>query len=108
MVRYAANLNDNQAKAAKYFLTFLKIAGFSLEDLQGSGWQKITDEQWSEIVKGDTGEDREKWLPRILEICQASGLTDASIADKTEKLEEILKAGLPGRKLPDFHGRGRG
>lgn len=89
-------LNDNAAKATKYFLTFLKIAGFSLEDLQGSGWQKITDEQWSDMVKGDTGEDREKWLPRILEICQSSGITDASAADKTEKLEEILKAGLPG------------
>jgi DNA polymerase-3 subunit delta len=89
------NLDENPARAAKYFLTFLNIAGFSLEDLQGAGWQKITDEQWSEIVKGDTGEDREKWLPRILEICQASDLTDASITDKTEKLEKILKTGLP-------------
>lgn len=89
------NIDENQAKAARYFLTFLKIAGFTLEDLQGSGWQKITDDDWSEMVKGDSGEDRQKWLPRILEICQASGLTDASVADKTEKLEEIIKEGLP-------------
>lgn len=89
------NIDENQVKAARYFLTFLKIAGFTLEDLQGSGWQKITDDDWSEIVKGDSGEDRQKWLPRILEICQASGLTDASVSDKTEKLEEILKEGLP-------------
>jgi DNA polymerase-3 subunit delta len=90
-----STMDDNPDRAAKYFLTFLNNAGFSLEDLQGAGWQKITDEQWSEIVKGDTGEDREKWLPRILEICQASGLTDNSITDKIEKLEETLKAGLP-------------
>jgi len=88
-------IDENPAKAAKYFLTFLKIAGFTLEDLQGSGWQKITDDDWSAIVKGDSGEDRQKWLPRILEICQASGLTDASVLDKTEKLEEILREGLP-------------
>ncbi len=88
-------INDNPAKATKYFLTFLKISGLSLEDLQGNGWQKITDEQWSDIVKGDTGEDREKWLPRILEICQSSGITDTSVADKTEKLEATLKEGLP-------------
>src|SRR5664280_818614 len=44
------NLDENPAKAAKYFLTFLKIAGFSLEDLQDAGWQKITDEEWSKIV----------------------------------------------------------
>jgi DNA polymerase-3 subunit delta len=90
-----ANIDENPTKAAKYFLTFLKIAGFTLEDLQGSGWQKITDDDWSAIVKGDPGEDRQKWLPRILEICQASGLTDASVLDKTEKLEEILREGLP-------------
>jgi DNA polymerase-3 subunit delta len=89
------NMAENPARAAKYFMTFLKIAGFSLEDLQNSGWQKITDDEWSKIVKGDAGEDRQKWLPRILEICQAAGLTDASGADKTERLEEIFKDGLP-------------
>lgn len=90
-----ANLDENQTKAAKYFLTFLKIAGFTLEDLQNSGWQRITDDEWSSIVKGDAGEDRAKWLPRILEICLSFGLTDASGTDETEKLEEILKAVLP-------------
>ena len=89
------NMAENPARAAKYFLTFLKIAGFSLEDLQNSGWQKITDDEWNKIVKGDAGEDRQKWLPRILEICQAAGLTDASSVDKTERLEEIFKDGLP-------------
>ena len=90
------NLDENPAKAAKYFLTFLNIAGFALEDLQDSGWQKITDEEWSKIVKGDAGEDREKWLPRILEIYSSSGLTGASGADQTDRLEEIFKNGLPG------------
>jgi DNA polymerase-3 subunit delta len=87
-------INENPTKAARYFLTFLNIAGFSLEDLYGTGWQKITDEQWSGLVKGDAGDEREKWLPRILDICQTAGLTDASTS-KTEKLEEVLKAGLP-------------
>ena len=90
------NLDENPAKAAKYFLTFLNIAGFVLEDLQDSGWQKITDEEWSKIVKGDAGEEREKWLPRILEIYSSSGLTGASGADQTDRLEEIFKNGLPG------------
>lgn len=90
-----SNMAENPAKAAKYFLTFLKIAGFSFEDLLNSGWQKITDDEWSRIVKGDAGEDRQKWLPRILEICLAAGLTDTSASDKTERLEEILRDGLP-------------
>jgi DNA polymerase III subunit delta len=66
IARIRENLDENQGKAAKYFLTFLTLAGFALEDLQDSGWQKITDEEWSKIVKGDAGEEREKWLPRIL------------------------------------------
>ena len=90
------NLDENPAKAAKYFLTFLNIAGFALDDLRDSGWKKITDEEWSRIVKGDAGEDREKWLPRILEIYSSSGLTGASGADQTDRLEEIFKNGLPG------------
>jgi DNA polymerase-3 subunit delta len=90
-----SNMAENPARAAKYFLTFLKIAGFSLEDLQNSGWQKITDDEWNKIVRGDAGEDRQKWLPRILDICLAAGLTDASGADKTERLEEIFRNGLP-------------
>jgi len=87
---------DNQpAKAAKYFLTFLEIAGLSLEDLQNAGWQKISDDEWSRIVKGDAGEEREKWLPRILEICSDSGLAETSGINKAERLEEIFKNGLP-------------
>jgi DNA polymerase-3 subunit delta len=70
--RIRASIDENPAKAARYFLTFLKIAGFTLEDLQNSGWQKITDDHWNGVIKGDAGEDREKWLPRILDICLSS------------------------------------
>lgn len=91
-----ANLDENPVKAAKFFMTFLKIAGLTLEDLQNSGWQKITDDEWNGMVKGDSGEDRQKWLPRILEICQTAGLTDDSVVEETEKLEDILRKGLPG------------
>ena len=90
------SIDENPAKAAKHFMTFLNIAGFALDDLRDSGWKKITDEEWSRIVKGDAGEDREKWLPRILEIYSSSGLTGASGADQTDRLEEIFKKGLPG------------
>jgi DNA polymerase III subunit delta len=91
-----SNIDEQPAKAAKYFLTFLKISGFSLEDLQDAGWRKITDDEWSKVVKGDAGEDREKWLPRILEIYSSSGLAGASGADQTDRLGQIFKNGLPG------------
>ncbi|OPY84654.1 MAG: DNA polymerase III subunit delta [Smithella sp. PtaU1.Bin162] len=88
-------IDDNPSKAARYFLTFLKLAGFSLEDLQGNGWQRISDGQWSKMIPGDSGDDREKWLPRILDICSNSGFTELSGADKIEQLEKIFQNGLP-------------
>jgi len=92
IAKIRSNIDENPAKAAKYFLSFLKIAGFTLEDLQNSGWQKITDDEWNGIVKGDAGEDRAKWLPRILEI----------------KVLRNFKEWPARGQLPDFHGRGRG
>lgn len=89
------NIDDNPSKAAKYFLIFLKLAGFALEDLQQNGRQRISDEQWTKVVSGDSGEDREKWLPRILEICSNLGFSDESGTDKIEKLEEIFQNGIP-------------
>ncbi|MRR17077.1 MAG: DNA polymerase III subunit delta [Deltaproteobacteria bacterium] len=89
------NLDEHPDKAAKYFLTFLKISGFAWEDMQGAGWQKITDEQWHQAVDGDFGDDRNKWLPRIIEICVARGWTSGGTADPASQLEKLLDEGLP-------------
>ena len=59
-------LDAHPDKAARYFQSFLKLSGFAWEDLQGAGWQKITDEQWRRAVEDDPGEDRHKWLPRLV------------------------------------------
>lgn len=96
IAKVKTNINDDQAKAVKYFLIFLKLSGFSLEDLQGGGWQKISDEQWNKVLPGESGKEREKWLPQILEICLNSGSTDKYGTDKIERLEKIFQKGLPG------------
>lgn len=88
------NLDEHPDKAAKYFLTFLKLSGFAWEDMQGSGWQKITDEQWQKAVEDDPGDDRHKWLPRVIEICAARGWT-AAATDQAGQLEALLTQGLP-------------
>lgn len=93
--RIQKNIDENPARAARYFITFLKLTGFRFDDLQGNGWQRITDGQWSKAVPGDAGDDREKWLPRILEICSAMGLAEVQAVDKMDQLEETLQKGLP-------------
>ncbi len=89
------NIDEHPDKAAKYFLTFLKISGFAWEDMQGAGWQKITDEQWRKAVEEDSGDDRSKWLPRIIEICTSRGWTSGSVTDPSEQFEALLMQGLP-------------
>lgn len=89
------NIDEHPDKAAKYFLTFLKISGFAWEDMQGAGWQKISDEQWRKAVEEDSGEDRNRWLPRVIEICTNRGWISGSVVDPSEQLEKFLLQGLP-------------
>ncbi|PKK87202.1 MAG: hypothetical protein CVV64_22530, partial [Candidatus Wallbacteria bacterium HGW-Wallbacteria-1] len=89
------NIDESPDKAAKYFLAFLKVSGFAWEDIRGAGWQKITNEQWRKAVDEDSGGDRDKWLPRIVEICENQGWMSDNIKDLSEQFEELLDKGLP-------------
>lgn len=89
------NLGENQDKAVRSFQAFLKLSGFAWEDLQGAGWQKISDEQWARAVENDPGDDRRTWLPRIVEICAGRGMTSGGDADLSDSFEKLLAGGLP-------------
>ena len=89
------NIDGSPDKAAKYFLAFLKVSGFAWEDIRGAGWQKITDEQWRKAVDEDSGGDRDKWLPRMVEICESQGWMLDNIKDLSDHLEELLANGFP-------------
>lgn len=88
-------LEENAPRAVKRFQVFLNLTGLALEDLQASGWKKISDDEWSQIANGDAGEERDKWLPRILELCSEAGMDGFSSADAADRLEEVLNKGLP-------------
>jgi DNA polymerase III subunit delta len=90
-----SNLDRHPEKAAKYFFSFLKISGFKWEDMQGEGWRKISDDQWFKVVEGDAGDDRERWLPSIVDISAGLGMTTDSGVDKAQRLAELFAKGLP-------------
>lgn len=95
ILKIRENLQQHPDKAAKYFHSFLKLAGFDWQDIQGSGWQKITDEQWQKAVEGDSGEDRGKWLPVVIEVCTSRGVTTRTAQDTSEQWEALLSRTLP-------------
>ncbi|SEL95235.1 DNA polymerase III, delta subunit [Syntrophus gentianae] len=94
--RIREQMNAQPQQAAKNFMTFLGIAGWNLDDFREDGWKSISNQDWQQAVEGDSGEDRIKWLPRVIEICIGLGLSGKSSAvSEADFLENILRSGLP-------------
>jgi DNA polymerase-3 subunit delta len=87
-------MKNDPDRAARDFMHFLRITGWSLDDLRDGGWEKIRDDDWQKVVGGDVGLDRETWLPEMIEICINRGLKEGSAVD-SERLADVLKSGLP-------------
>ncbi|MDI6775888.1 MAG: DNA polymerase III subunit delta [Syntrophales bacterium] len=86
---------SNLARAAMYFMQFLRIAGWSLDDLKDDGWKRITDEDWHRTVEGDGGKNRETWLPGVIDFCVSHELDMGRYREDTDRLEGLLRRGLP-------------
>jgi DNA polymerase-3 subunit delta len=91
------DLERDAQKAARTFMVFLEMAGWSLEDLQDGGWKKISDDEWHKAVGGDTGAGREKWLPKVIDICGTLRIGQGRYERDTGRFEETLKGGFPDR-----------
>ena len=93
--RIRERLDNNPQQAAGDFRQFLKLTGWKLSDFQEGSWKRISASEWQKMVEGDSGEDREQWLPKVVEICGESGLEAASSGDNLDGLSKVLAAGLP-------------
>jgi DNA polymerase III subunit delta len=89
------HLERDPDRAVKDFMLFLTMAGFRLDDLRDEGWKGITDDQWRKALGTDDGQDRETWLPRMVELCVNRGLGTAQTKEDTERLSDLLSRGLP-------------
>jgi DNA polymerase-3 subunit delta len=81
--------------AVRYFMQFLKITGWNIDDLRDDGWKKITSDNWQKTIEGDSGKDRETWLPEMIEACISRGLDMGKKREATERLEDTLRKGIP-------------
>jgi len=85
----------NPGRVAADFILFLSMTGWMLDDLKNDGWRKISDEQWQQTLEGDEGRDREAWLPIMAEFCIKHGPAAGFSIEGTDRLETVLKEGLP-------------
>ena len=77
------------------FSAFLRMTGWSLEDLQDGNWRSIPPETWKKTAGVEDPASVEKWLPPILEQVKATGRKVATGPAAEGRLEEILERGLP-------------
>lgn len=88
------SIDRDSSRAVRTFLVFLKMAGWSLDDFRDGQWKKISDEQWNQATGGDHG-DREKWLPKIVDLCVNQGMELKSPLGGDEEISSVLLEGLP-------------
>src|SRR3989304_155481 len=89
------HLDSNPSQVAGDFLQFLKLTGLKLADLRDGGWKNVSDEEWRKTVEGDRGEDREKWLPKAIDLCAEGDMDSRAVRDDSGGLGKILSSGLP-------------
>jgi len=92
-------LETDPLRAAREFMIFLEMAGWALDDLRDNGWRRLGDEEWDRTGAGDQDEDREKWLPRLLEFCVAQQILPQRRKTDPARLEELLRSGLPAGNI---------
>jgi len=88
-------MKSDPARAARDFMHFLRLTGWTLEDLKNDGWRRIRDDDWKKAVGEDVGQNRETWLPGIIEICTSHGIKEGSVIEGTDRLLDILRSGIP-------------
>ena len=89
------NIESNPQRAGRAFAAFLQMTGWTIEDLQEGGWKNISDDDWRKTVGDKSGTDREKWLPKMLDIYTKSGVPVRNDYNRPDLLEEALEKGFP-------------
>ncbi|MDD5723304.1 MAG: DNA polymerase III subunit delta [Syntrophales bacterium] len=90
-----AHLEKDPHRAVRAFFSLLDVAGWSVEDLKEGQWKKISDDDWRSAIGSTAGADREKWLPKVLDLCDSLKITRGGKLKDTDGLEDVLKGDIP-------------
>ncbi len=90
-----SNIEKEPRRAARAFASLLEMAGWSIEDLKDGQWKKISDADWKSATGGATETDREKWIPKVVDLCDRLKITGGGKLKDTDRFEDVLKGGIP-------------
>ena len=91
-----SNIEKEPRRAVRAFVSLLEMAGWSLEELKDEQWKKISDDDWRDAIGSTAEADREKWLPKVIDLCDRLNITGKGKLKDTDKLEGVLRGGIPG------------
>lgn len=86
-------LESDPARAVGIFTAFVRTAGWDIDDLRGENWRYIA-EEWRRLT-GEEADEREKWLPALVEMCSQSGVSAEPETGGEEEINRVLQEGLP-------------
>lgn len=90
------NLDHDPLRASRDFMIFLRMAGWRLDDFRDENWKTVSEDEWGRITGEDEPGERNKWLPKIVDLCVREGLADKEMLDGEEEISKILSSGIPG------------
>lgn len=94
MLKVRETMEQNPALAADRFLVFIRSAGWTINDLKDGNWKRIPEEDWNRLTGEAVGE-RDRWLPKIIDICLQQGFDAKRAPGEEEEVGRILSEGLP-------------
>ena len=91
----AGKLQEDPPAAARLFLRFAGLMGWTLDGMVEGEWKKITDAEWHSMTGEEGGVSREEFFPTILSVCQEQNITTVPTVSDTDRLESILNGQMP-------------
>ncbi len=83
-----AHANDDMRRAARYFLSFLGLAGIALEECIGTDWKMLSKAE-ADLLQPD------EWIKEVVDYCIDNGQTVPEGEGPLKALENAIVKGFP-------------
>jgi len=95
----AANILDQDpGRALRFFQSFMKIAGLSVEDLDHGNWKNIPEKDWRKLL-GEDYSEMMNFVPVLAGLARDNNLQARGGEGSADTVSELLKNGFPENNI---------
>jgi len=92
--RAVDSLDRDPGRALKHFRSFMKIAGFDMEDLEGENWKNIPEKDWKKLL-GEDYPEMMQFVPVLAGLAPGDNFSAKGSNGGAEAISELLEKGFP-------------